>query len=79
LEGREKVVDRFHETNISEGMEFNPTDLILRSRAQHGVSKDGRLSTFSLVAVLRDARKSALLRTRSNGDIDMIQTSEMIH
>jgi hypothetical protein len=28
------------------------------------------------VAVLRDARKSALLRTRSIGDIDMIQTSE---
>jgi hypothetical protein len=28
----------------SEGMEFNLTDLILRSRAQHGVSKDGRLA-----------------------------------
>jgi hypothetical protein len=26
----------------SEGMEFKPTDLILRSRAQHGVLKDGR-------------------------------------
>jgi hypothetical protein len=23
-------------------MQFNPTDLILRSRAKHGVSKDGR-------------------------------------
>jgi hypothetical protein len=32
--------------------------------------------TILPVAVLRDARKSALLRTRSNGDIDMIQTSE---
>jgi hypothetical protein len=28
------------------------------------------------VAVLRDARKSALLRTRLIGDIDMIRTSE---
>jgi hypothetical protein len=34
------------------------------------------LGTISPEAVLRDARKSALLRTKSNGDIDMIQTSE---
>jgi hypothetical protein len=32
--------------------------------------------TISLVAVLRDARKSALLRTRLMDDIDMIRTSE---
>src|ERR1700684_266189 len=37
------------------------------------------VSTISPVAVLRDARKSALLRTRSNGDIDMIQTSETMN
>jgi hypothetical protein len=26
----------------SDRVEFNPTDLVLRSRAKHGVSKDGR-------------------------------------
>jgi hypothetical protein len=58
-------------------MEFDPTDLILRSRAQHGVSKDGRQHDLA-VAVLRDARKSALLRTRLIDDIDMIRTSETV-
>jgi hypothetical protein len=38
------------------------TALILRSRAKHGVSKDGRKEVP--VAILRDARKSALLRMR---------------
>jgi hypothetical protein len=32
--------------------------------------------TISPVAVLRDARKSALLWTRFTDDIDMIRTSE---
>jgi len=32
--------------------------------------------TISLVAVLRDARKSALLRTRLMDDVDMIRTME---
>jgi len=32
--------------------------------------------TVSLVAVLRDARKSALLRTRLMDDVDMIRTVE---
>jgi hypothetical protein len=34
---------------------------------------------ISLVAVLRDARKSALLRTRLIGDIDMIRTVETLY
>jgi hypothetical protein len=32
--------------------------------------------TISLVAVLRDARKSALLRTRWMDDIELIRTME---
>jgi hypothetical protein len=35
--------------------------------------------TISLVAVLRDARKSALLRTRLMDDIDMIRTMETLY
>ena len=34
---------------------------------------------ISLVAVLRDARKSALLRTRLMDDIDMIRTMETLY
>jgi hypothetical protein len=34
--------------------------------------------TISLAAVLRDARKSALLRTRLIDDIDMIRTMETL-
>jgi len=34
--------------------------------------------TISLVAVLRDARKSALLRTRPMDDIDVIRTMETL-
>jgi len=34
--------------------------------------------TISLVAVLRDARKSALLRTRLMDDVDMIRTMETL-
>jgi hypothetical protein len=45
------------------GVDLKPTHLILRSRAEHGVSKDDA-DTISSVAVLRDARSSALLRTR---------------
>jgi hypothetical protein len=42
---------------------ISATNLVLRSRAKHGVSKDGA-GTISPVAVLRDARESALLRMR---------------
>jgi hypothetical protein len=35
--------------------------------------------TISLVAVLRDARKSALLRTRLTDDVDMIRTMETLY
>jgi hypothetical protein len=66
-------VDRFHEANQHWTGNATPTDLILRSRAQHGVSKDGRklgtrnsiLAAQVSVAILRDARKSALLWMRS--------------
>ena len=34
--------------------------------------------TISLVAVLRDARKSALLRTRLKDDIDVMRTMETL-
>jgi hypothetical protein len=57
-------------------MKFEPTDLILRRRVAPSRMDGG---TISLVAALRDARKSALLRTRLMDDIDMIQTSEILH
>jgi hypothetical protein len=44
-------------------MERKPTDLILRRR--EAPSRRMAAGSVSLVAVLRDARKSALLRTRS--------------
>jgi hypothetical protein len=56
----------------SHNVELNPTALILRSHAKHGVSRDGRRGTALPATVLRDARKSALLRTRLIDGIDMI-------
>jgi len=35
--------------------------------------------TIALVAVLRDARKSALLRTRLMDDVDMIRSMETLN
>jgi len=35
--------------------------------------------TISLVAVLRDARKSALLRTRLKDDIHVIRSTETLY
>jgi hypothetical protein len=55
-------------------MERKPTDLILRRR--EAPSRRMAAGSVSLVAVLRDARKSALLRTRSIEAVDMIRTSE---
>src|ERR1700722_1864522 len=46
---------------------------------KHGVSKDGRRGTALPAAVLRDARKSALLRTRLIDDIHMIRISETVY
>jgi hypothetical protein len=43
-------------------MELKPTDLILRRR--EAPSRRMAAGSVSFVAVLRDARKSALLRTR---------------
>jgi hypothetical protein len=56
------LADRFHETNRFGRMELKPTDLILRRR--EAPSRRMAAGSVSLVAVLRDARKSALLRTR---------------
>jgi hypothetical protein len=56
------VVDRFRETNGIGRMELKPTDLILRRR--EAPSRRMAAGSVSLVAVLRDARESALLRTR---------------
>ena len=71
------LVDRFHETNRIGRMELKPTDLILRRR--EAPSRRMAAGTISLVAVLRDARKSALLRTRLMADIDMIRTTETLY
>src|SRR5260370_5383458 len=62
------LVDRFHETNRIRWMELKPTDLILRRR--EAPSRRMAAGSVSLVAVLRDARKSALLRTRLAGAQD---------
>ena len=37
-----QLVHRFHETDQIGRIEINPTNLVLRSRAKRGVSKDGR-------------------------------------
>jgi len=51
-------------------MELKPTTLILRSA--EGASRRMATGTISLVTVLRDARKSALLRTRlTSNDSDL--------
>jgi hypothetical protein len=55
-------------------MELKPADLILRRR--EAPSRRMAAGSVSLVAVLRDARKSALLRTRFNDVSIMIGTSE---
>jgi hypothetical protein len=67
--------DRFHETSQIGPDQIETQGVILRSRVKYGVSKEDT-DTISPVAVLRDARKSALLRTRLSKDIDMIRTSE---
>jgi hypothetical protein len=45
-------------------MGLKPTDLILEERGVNRASRRIATGTISLAAVLRDARKSALLRTR---------------
>jgi hypothetical protein len=55
-------------------MEPKPTDLILRRR--EAPSRRMAAGSVSLVAVLRDARTSALLRTRLIDASNMIRTSE---
>jgi hypothetical protein len=56
----------------------NPTDLIQRS-ALLRASRRIAAGTISLVAVLRDARNSALLWTRLTNGVDMIRTSDSLH
>jgi hypothetical protein len=62
----------------SHNVAFNPTDLILRSHAKHGVSKDGRCGMALTATVLRDARESAP-QDEVIDDIDMIRTSETVY
>jgi hypothetical protein len=51
------LAERFHEISQIGQIEITPTDLILRSRATRGVSKDG-CRTISHGAVLRPSRTS---------------------
>jgi hypothetical protein len=66
--------DQFHETNQIGPDGIEPTGLVLRRREAPSRRMD--TGTTSPVAVLRDARKSALLRTRLIDDINMNRTSE---
>jgi hypothetical protein len=59
-------------------MALKPIDLILRSRAPHGVSKDGH-GPQRVWPSFETRAKSALLRTRLLDDIDMIRTSETMY
>ena len=68
---------RFGETDQMDRVEFNPTDLILRA-VRSTASRRIDTGTTLPVAVLRDARKSALLRTRLMDDVDMIRTMETL-
>jgi hypothetical protein len=60
----------------SDQLESKPADLILRSRAKHGVSKDRRRHHVACGRPSSRAPQSALLRMRLIGDIDVIRTSE---
>jgi hypothetical protein len=55
-------------------MELKAADLILRRR--EAPSRRMAAGSVSLVAVLRDARKSALLQDEVQRCVDMIGTSE---
>jgi hypothetical protein len=55
------LIDRFHETIRSDGGKFKPTDLILRSRVRHGVSKDGRRHDLVRGRPSRRANRNRLL------------------
>jgi hypothetical protein len=61
----------------SDRMQSQSTDLILRSRAKHGVSKD-EAGTISPVAVLRDAHTGHAPQNEVD-DVDMIRTSETMY
>ena len=62
----------FVASNQDRAMELDLTDLILRSRAQHGVSKDGRWQPPHPWPSFETPTFGRLLRTRSMDDVDMI-------
>jgi hypothetical protein len=73
--------DRFHKTNQigPDGIETCGPHSEEPCEARRPEVLEGRrmdASTIAPVAALRDARKSALLRTRLSDDIDMIRTCE---
>jgi hypothetical protein len=73
--------EQFHGINQIGRIEIAPVNVILRSRAKRGVSKDGRRHdlawgpSFETRASF-DKLRSALLRTRRMDCVDMIRTSE---
>jgi len=71
-------MDRFRETNRIAPRDFKPTNLILRSAVLHGASRRMAASPCR-AAILRDARKNALLRMRFMVDVEMIQTSKTMN
>jgi len=69
-------VNRFHETNQIGRIELDPTNLILRSRAQHGVLRLSKDEGWPLAQPrpwpsFETPTFGRLLRTRLMDDIDM--------
>ncbi len=62
------LVDRFREANQIGRIKLAPTALILRSRAQHGVSKDGHRRRPRPRPSFETPTFGRLLRTRSMDD-----------
>ena len=79
IPGRWLLVARFHETDhieqSNQTLGPHPEEAALFARPSRRMAA----GTISPVAVLRDARKSALLRTRLMADIDMIRTTETLY
>src|SRR6266404_1563683 len=73
------LVDRSHGANRindrNQNLGPHPEEAALLARPSRRMAT----GTISPVAVLRDARKSALLRTRLTDDVDMIRTMETLY
>jgi hypothetical protein len=61
----------------SDGIQSQSTDLVLRSRAKHGVSKDGRWHDLACGRPSRRAQERA--PQGEVDDINMIRTSETMY